>query len=168
MNYNPHFEKHIPRAKCKFLGTVWWPLQDMTAHHSAASFLAAAHQCCGNPAELPPPWTHHCVPHLLVLGCFLPTLASLTPHLQTISMANHLYCSKPNLCEVLFIWQHCESCWILVPWPGIEPVPPAVEAQSLNHWTTREIPRSIFLSISHLQSWSTPPWYLWTPYYPIL
>ena len=31
------------------------------------------------------------------------------------------------------------ACGILVPRPGIEPVPPAVEAQSLNHWTTREI-----------------------------
>ena len=32
-----------------------------------------------------------------------------------------------------------EPCGILVHWPGIEPVPPAVEAQSLNHWTTREV-----------------------------
>ena len=29
----------------------------------------------------------------------------------------------------------------LVPWPGIEPGPPALWAQSLSHWTTREIPR---------------------------
>ena len=29
---------------------------------------------------------------------------------------------------------------ILVPRPGIEPVPPAVEAQSLNRWTSREVP----------------------------
>ena len=27
---------------------------------------------------------------------------------------------------------------ILIPQPGIEPMPPAVEAQSLNHWTARE------------------------------
>ena len=27
---------------------------------------------------------------------------------------------------------------ILVPQPGIEPIPPAVEAQSPNHWTTRK------------------------------
>ena len=33
------------------------------------------------------------------------------------------------------------ACGILVPQPGIEPVPPALEAQSLNHWTTREVPR---------------------------
>ena len=28
----------------------------------------------------------------------------------------------------------------LVPWPGIEPWPPAWGAQSLTHWTTREVP----------------------------
>ena len=31
---------------------------------------------------------------------------------------------------------------ILVPRPGIEPGPPAVEAQSPNYWTTREFPCS--------------------------
>ena len=30
------------------------------------------------------------------------------------------------------------ACKILVPQPVIKPGPPAVEAQSLNHWTTRE------------------------------
>ena len=30
--------------------------------------------------------------------------------------------------------------WALVPWLGIEPRPPALGAQSLSHWTTREIP----------------------------
>ena len=32
------------------------------------------------------------------------------------------------------------ACGILVPQPGIKPVPLAMEAQSLNHWTTREVP----------------------------
>ena len=31
-------------------------------------------------------------------------------------------------------------CGILVPRPGIEPLLPAVEAQSFNHWTAREVP----------------------------
>ena len=31
---------------------------------------------------------------------------------------------------------------ILVPQPGIEPMPPDLGAQSLNHWTTKEIPGS--------------------------
>ena len=29
--------------------------------------------------------------------------------------------------------------WDLVPWPGIEPRPPALEVWSLSHWTTREV-----------------------------
>ena len=39
-----------------------------------------------------------------------------------------------------FFRPHCEAQRIIVPQPGIEPVPPAVEAQGLNHWTTREVP----------------------------
>ena len=35
---------------------------------------------------------------------------------------------------------HHLACRILVPWPGIEPSPPVVEAQSLKHWTIREVP----------------------------
>ena len=31
----------------------------------------------------------------------------------------------------------------LVPWPGIESGPPALGAQSLSHWTTREVPPAI-------------------------
>ena len=33
------------------------------------------------------------------------------------------------------------SMWDLVLQPGIEPGPPALEAQSVNHWTTRETPK---------------------------
>ena len=41
----------------------------------------------------------------------------------------------------------CAACRILVPQPGIEPVPPAVEARSLNHWTAREVPIGLFLQL---------------------
>ena len=34
---------------------------------------------------------------------------------------------------------------ILVPWPGIKPMAPAVEVWSLNHWTDREIPCALLL-----------------------
>ena len=40
---------------------------------------------------------------------------------------------------------HCVACGILVPQPGIEPVPPALGAQSLNHGTAREVPMVEFL-----------------------
>ena len=33
------------------------------------------------------------------------------------------------------------ACGILFPQPGIKPASPALEVQSLNHWTTREVPR---------------------------
>ena len=35
-------------------------------------------------------------------------------------------------------------CRILVPCPGIQPPSPAVDVQSLNHWTAREVPSPIF------------------------
>ena len=31
------------------------------------------------------------------------------------------------------------ECGLLVSWPGIEPVPSALEVQSLNPWTAREV-----------------------------
>ena len=36
------------------------------------------------------------------------------------------------------------ACGVLVPWVGIEPVPPALAAWSPNHWTTREVPSGWF------------------------
>ena len=39
-----------------------------------------------------------------------------------------------------FFWPCHAAYGILVPQPGIEPVPPAVEVRSPNHWTAREFP----------------------------
>ena len=39
----------------------------------------------------------------------------------------------------IFFWLHHMACGILVPQPRIRPMPPAVKAQSLNHWTGRKI-----------------------------
>ena len=38
----------------------------------------------------------------------------------------------------------------LVPWPGIEPRPPALGTQSLSHWTTRKVPQLFFLKLTIL------------------
>ena len=38
-------------------------------------------------------------------------------------------------------WPQCTAYEILVPRPGIESVPLAVEERRLNHWTTREVLR---------------------------
>ena len=33
----------------------------------------------------------------------------------------------------IFFWPHHKACWILVPQPGIEPIPPTMEAQKQKH-----------------------------------
>ena len=44
-----------------------------------------------------------------------------------------------------FFWPHHHvACRILVPLPGIEPMPLTVEACSPNHWTAREVPLFFF------------------------
>ena len=53
------------------------------------------------------------------------------------------------VCEFFFFfWLHQVECGILVPQPGIKPVPPAVEVQSSKHWTTKEVPELFLLKKS--------------------
>ena len=42
------------------------------------------------------------------------------------------------------------ACGVLVPWPGIEPMSPAMEAWSLNHLMAREVPVEIILKLKSL------------------
>ena len=60
-----------------------------------------------------------------------PCLYSLlpTPHRKPLGMIN----------------ENLAACGILVPPPGITPVPHAEAAQRLSHWTTREVPPTLFL-----------------------
>ena len=53
-----------------------------------------------------------------------------------------LWCTTGFSCSVCFwfIWPPPAAWGISVPWPGIEPMTPALEAWSLNHWTPREVP----------------------------
>ena len=46
----------------------------------------------------------------------------------------------------------CVACGILVPQPGMEPVPPALGARSLNHRTAREVLLQSFKKIQHYVS----------------
>ena len=50
---------------------------------------------------------------------------------------------------LVFLGLRRTACGILVPRPGIEPVPPVVEAWSPNHWTAREVPTFSFLRNLH-------------------
>ena len=63
-----------------------------------------------------------------------------------------IYLTKTSQFKALFLGfcflflTHCKTCEILAPQQWIEPLPPAVEMWSLNHWTTREVPNQDFKS----------------------
>ena len=58
---------------------------------------------------------------------------------------NVLSCLEAFVTLVLLLLYFAHTaCGILIPWPGVEPVSPALEVQSLNHWTAREIPHLFF------------------------
>ena len=56
-----------------------------------------------------------------------------------------LFPESPSTPIYLFLYlsTYCSLCgmWILAPQPGIKPASFELEAQSLIHWTTREVPR---------------------------
>ena len=65
-------------------------------------------------------------------------------HHMTEAKANSSLWSLGNLPKTynLFTgWVSLGACEILDPWPGVELMPPAVEVQNPNHWTTREFPQ---------------------------
>ena len=67
----------------------------------------------------------------------------LSPWLQNLSYFKYL--GPIYLFIFSFLFGH-SACEILVPWPGITPVPLAVEAWSLNHWITREVPQVYWIN----------------------
>ena len=84
----------------------------------------------------------------------LPGLTSLGPFISHLMPQNResfysylLYLFFLFL-KYLFIWL-CQmfsyGMQELVPWPGMEPRPPALGAQNLSHWTIRDIPICLFL-----------------------
>ena len=82
---------------------------------------------------------------------------TMTP-LWSININLNLY-----LFIYLFIyWPPLKGCGILVPWSEMKPVPLAVETQSLNHWTAREVPQHPLLK-PNSYSISSPTSFLATP-----
>ena len=68
-------------------------------------------------------------------------LSPCTPGCLQTYISMHLNSELKFLIVYLFIWLQHLSCviWDLVSWPGIKPGSPALGAQSLSYWTTREI-----------------------------
>ena len=58
-----------------------------------------------------------------------------------------LYRYKPFtlcVCVCVCVCLYFMACGILVHQPGIEPMPPAVEVRSLNHWTAKQVQYAIY------------------------
>ena len=74
---------------------------------------------------------------------FLPDVVPCRPDHKVTSWTAVLFIFKIYLLFFIYLL-HCPACEILVPRPGMGPVPPTVEAWSLNHWTAREVPAVLF------------------------
>ena len=68
-------------------------------------------------------------------------------------MSGYATDSSGELLHSVFIFFVAWHIRILVPQPGIEPAPSAVEAQSLNHWTAREETGELFKNTPRPTSW---------------
>ena len=84
-------------------------------------------------------WSNLCIPLLCGSTWLCETLGSINVLVFTF---NHL--EMDILCYliqfiIIIFWPLYIACEILFPWPGIKPMSPTVEAQSPNHWTTREV-----------------------------
>ena len=76
-------------------------------------------------------------------------------HRHSLGLCAEVHCVSSlfifSLLKILF-WPHHAACgilscgmWDLVPQPEIEPGPPYIRRQILNHWTTREVPSLLCL-----------------------
>ena len=127
-------------------GDLWWIFDNVyiywvTRLHMLNSVDAwttwgLGHWPFTNPSitlELGPPYPTNCGSCSAIIHSYLKkAMYRWTCRVQTC-------CSRVN-CIYGFFWSRHWSCGILVPWPGVKFEPNAVEAQSPNHWTTREVP----------------------------
>ena len=62
------------------------------------------------------------------------------PEIEPLSQTSPTLAGRFFTTSSTFIQTLNCSIWDLVPWPGIEPGPPALRVQNLSHWTIREVP----------------------------
>ena len=64
---------------------------------------------------------------------------------------------------IIIFWPCGVACWILVSWPEIEPLPIALEAQSLNHFTCGSLQISLFCNEAyHIDRLGAYPALVWS------
>ena len=97
--------------------------------------------------------TTHCFGQEGASSPFIPLTSSATDPMatgQTRTEGHSFFSLFLKICFPHFYLSHHLAYGLLFPPPRIEPMPPAVEAPSLNHWTTREVPLLFFFFLYHL------------------
>ena len=96
------------------------------------------------------------------LGCLLLLLTSSLLFIFQSPVPYQIYGLNINIwlkyfLQFFFFFSlHHVACGISVPWPGIEPMTPPMEAWSCNHWSTREVPPILWVSFPFLDIfWGT-------------
>ena len=91
---------------------------------------------CLSPAERLTPSTH--------LPTHLPSIhPSIHPSIYLLILHPFTFCPcihTPTHLSSIHLLTYVFSLALLIPQPGVKPMPPAVEAWSPNHWTAREVP----------------------------
>ena len=122
-----------PVVRTLRLQGVWvWSLGELRSHMPCCTAKTGSvpFPCCQAQQ------TQLCLPHSPPLSC--------VQHKLPLSPAgfSSLGFRSPFLSHLrtYFALPFAPTWGILIPQPGIEPASPALEVQSLNHWTTREVP----------------------------
>ena len=98
-------------------------------------------------------WSYHQI-RLLVLGwgwgspwppAYSPRLGSVGQGGRCSWVSAALASAHPASSCLFFFWLHQEACGILVPWPGVEPGPSAVEGAVLTSGLPGNSPQGTFL-----------------------
>ena len=61
-----------------------------------------------------------------------------------------LICNILSSSQIFFLWPHPVAGRVLVPWPGVEPVSPALRVQNFNDWTAREVLPSSSITVTYI------------------
>ena len=132
---------------------LWFPVTEINIQQMWASFRSSEcwpfHRClvfyCPESCNLTPLSGFYFCYHILknnvaMKNCLTEAEAGL------LSLWSLFFLSFLKLFLFTYLFRLCgAACGILVPQPGIEPVPPAVEGWSPNLWTAREFSLKPFL-----------------------
>ena len=117
---------HVDSLPLSHQGSPWFS-------HSAALLLNLSPSPCHSATGRPPPHGEAGTEQFWLL------LHPLVYHLFSPQQLYKFWRGRRGPC----------TCRILTPRPETEPVPPAVEAWSLNHWTDREVPTLVLKMECH-------------------